>query len=147
MLQHVVEVKVLDLVLGRVDLGVAVFEIRLDHECGWIAILAGRRMVRASITTLRLDERDVAVVSHDFFDESRQFLIHKVNDDAHAFGLTGVQSLLGIAGHVLLEHGLDISFLRTVGLENSLGTKKSTFLCRVPVEFQSIIGLAFHNIL
>lgn len=63
MLQHVVKVEEFNLVFRGVNLLVAVLEIALNHKCGRISSLAGRRMVRASIPTLGLDIGDLEVLS------------------------------------------------------------------------------------
>jgi hypothetical protein len=62
MLKHMVERKVLDVVVGGVDMRVGVLKGGLDDEGGGIAGLGGRSMVRAGIATLGLDPGNVAVL-------------------------------------------------------------------------------------
>jgi hypothetical protein len=62
MLQHVVEAKVLNLVLGRVDFLIAVLELRFDDKGRWVAKAAGGGMVRASVAALGFNVGDVAVL-------------------------------------------------------------------------------------
>lgn len=47
MLQHVIEIKIFNLVLGGVDLVVRVLEVAFDDEGGWVASFGGRCMVAA----------------------------------------------------------------------------------------------------
>ena len=62
MLKHVVKVEELDLVLGRMDLVVTIFEVRLDYESRRISILAGGRVITAGVPTFGLDIRNFAVL-------------------------------------------------------------------------------------
>jgi hypothetical protein len=62
MLQHVVEAQILDLVLGRVDLGVAVAEVGLDDEGGREAVFAGGGVVGAGVAASGEDVGDGAVL-------------------------------------------------------------------------------------
>lgn len=62
MLKHMVERKVLDVVVGGVDMRVGVLKGGLDDESGGITGLGGRSMVRASIATLGLNPGNVAVL-------------------------------------------------------------------------------------
>ena len=50
MLQHVIEVKVLDLVFRGVNLSIAVLEVRLDDERRGIASFGCRCMIATSIS-------------------------------------------------------------------------------------------------
>lgn len=62
MLKHVVKRQVLDGVISGVDVRVRVGELGLDDKGRWVASLGGRGVIRASIATLGLDPRDVAVL-------------------------------------------------------------------------------------
>lgn len=62
MLQHVVEAEVLDLVLGRVDLLVAVLELGFDDKGRWVAEAAGRGVVGTGVATLCFDVGNVTVL-------------------------------------------------------------------------------------
>lgn len=57
MLQHMVEVEVLQFVLGCVDLPIRVLEVGLDDKCRWITSLGGGRVIyKCSISgCLRVD--------------------------------------------------------------------------------------------
>ena len=61
-LEHVVKGKILDQILGAVDVVVGVLERGLDYECRWVASLGGRGVVRAGVAALGLDEGDIAVL-------------------------------------------------------------------------------------
>lgn len=61
-------------------------------------------------------------------DELSQTSVDEVGDNADALGLTSVQSLLDIASHVLLKHGLDVSVCSLVRLEDGLRSKKTALL-------------------
>lgn len=62
MLKHVVERQILNLILSRVNVGVRVLKLRLDHKCGRIAGLGRRGVVRAGVAALGLDVGDVAIL-------------------------------------------------------------------------------------
>lgn len=81
------------------------------------------------------------------YDKLGQPSIYKVSDNSHALGLPGVDGLLDVASHVLLEHCLDISPLLLVFGEDGLTTEKPALLGTVPMELDSIWGLAFDDIL
>ena len=49
-LQHVIKVKVLDLVFRGVDFMIAVFEVGLDDERRWIAIFGRGCMIATSVS-------------------------------------------------------------------------------------------------
>lgn len=65
MLDHVVEAEILDLILGGMDMVVAILESTLNNECTWITGLGGAGMVGTCITTESLHIRNVAVLSDD----------------------------------------------------------------------------------
>ena len=62
MLKHVVERKILDHIVDTVNVVVAKREGGLDDESRWVASLARRGVVRAGVTALSLDPRDLAVL-------------------------------------------------------------------------------------
>lgn len=62
MLKHMIEAQVLDGIVAGVDVVVAVLEITLDDECRWISSLGCRSMIRACVSTLSLNVRDLAVL-------------------------------------------------------------------------------------
>lgn len=62
MLQHVVEAQKLDLVLGRVDAGIAVGEVGLDDKGGRVAVFTGGGVVGAGVAAFRQHVGDVAVL-------------------------------------------------------------------------------------
>lgn len=142
MLKHVVERQVLDVVVGGVDVVVAVLESRLDDKCGWIAGLGGRCVVRAGVSTLGLDEGDIAVLDDDLLDELGQLRVDVVDDDADALRLSGLDGLLNVSGHVLLQHGLDIAALLLILGEDCLAPQQTTLFGRVPVELDGVLQLA-----
>jgi hypothetical protein len=114
MLQHVVEAEVLNLVLGGVDLIVAVLEVRLDNERRGVSGLGSAGVVGAGVATLGQNVRDIAVHGDNLLDELGETRIDVVCDDANRLWLACINCLLNVAGHVLLEHGLDVSALLLV---------------------------------
>lgn len=64
-LNHVVEAEVFDQVLCGVDVVVAVIEGAFNDESAGVATFGCRGVVGAGIATLRLDVRNVAVLSDD----------------------------------------------------------------------------------
>ena len=62
MLQHVVEIQILELVFGRMDLLVAVFERGFDDKCGRVPSLRRGRVVGAGVSTFRKNIWNLAVL-------------------------------------------------------------------------------------
>jgi hypothetical protein len=62
MLQHMREAQKLNLILCRMDLLVAPFEIRLDHEGGGVACFGGGGVVGAGVAAFGEDVGNVAVL-------------------------------------------------------------------------------------
>lgn len=146
MLQHMIKTQVFNLVIRGVDLLVRVFKVGLDDKRRREAILAGRRMIRACISAFGECVGNVAVRRDDLLDEFRELGIHKVGNHPDRLGLAMCQCLFDIAGHVLLNHRLDISSTVMVRLENGLASKEATLLGRVPVEFDGVLHLALDDI-
>jgi hypothetical protein len=71
-------------------------------------------------------------------DEVGQGGVDVVDDKSHLVRLTGTD----VAGHVLLEHSLDVAACRSVALEDGLAAEQTSFLSRVPVELDGVGGLA-----
>lgn len=125
MLKHMVEGKVLDVVVGGVDMRVGVLKGGLDDESRGITGLGGRSMVGAGIATLGLNPGNVAVLKmlakghglvqgytnllNDGLDKCSQTRVDKVGDNTNTLGLASIKGLLDIASHVLLKHSLDIA--------------------------------------
>jgi len=79
--------------------------------------------------------------------ELGQARIDKVSDHTNTLLFTSIESLLHVARHILLQHGLDITTLLLVRREYCLGTQQTSFFRRIPVEFNSVIGLAFNDLI
>lgn len=62
MLNHMIKAKVFDQIVRRMDVLVAVLELRFNHKRGRIAVATGRRMVRAGIAAFCLNKGDIAVL-------------------------------------------------------------------------------------
>ena len=147
MLQHVIKVQVLDLILGCVDLVVAVLEVTLNDEGTGVASLASTGVIRACVAALGQDVRNVAVCGDNLLDELSEAGVHEIGDDTNTLWLSSIKCLLDVAGHVLLEHGLDITPSLLVGLEDGLRTKQTALLSTVPVKLDSILLFAADNVL
>ena len=119
----------------------------MTYESTWVPSLASTGMIRACVTTLGKDIRNVAVGGDDLLDELGKAGINKIGNDANTLGLSSVKSLLDVTGHVLLQHSLDITASLLVGLEDGLRSKKTTLLSAVPVEFDSVLLLALDDVL
>jgi hypothetical protein len=61
-LEHMIEGQVLNLVLSAMDVGIRVLKCRLDDKGRGVASLGGGGMVRASISALSLNPRNVAIL-------------------------------------------------------------------------------------
>jgi hypothetical protein len=114
MLQHVVEAEVLNLVLGCVDLVVAVLEVRLNDEGRGVSSLGSAGVVGTSIAALGKNVWDVAVHGDDLLDELGKPRVDVVGDNADRLWFACIDGLLNVAGHVLLKHGLDVPALLLV---------------------------------
>lgn len=145
MLQHVVEAQVLDLVFRGMDLLIGVLELGLDDKRRGVPVATGGGMVRAGISALSLNIRHITVAGNDLLDEGSQALIDKVDDNTDRLLLARIQGTLHIAGHILLEHSLDIAGFFLVFRVNGLGAEQTAFFGRVPVELDGVAGLAVGN--
>lgn len=81
----------------------------------------------------------------DLCDEVRQRRRDKVSDDADALLLAGVERLLDVARHVLLQHGPHVAALALVRGKDGLRAEQAALLGRVPVEFDRVCGVAAHD--
>jgi len=138
MLQHVIERQILNLILGGVDLLIAVLEVTLDDESARIASLGSAGMVAAGVAALGKHEGDVAVGGDNLLDEGGQAGVDVVGDYAHALGLSRRQRLLDVARHILLQHSLDVAAGALVRLEDSLAAEQAALLGAVPVELDGV---------
>ena len=138
MLQHVREAQELDLIFRGVDLLVTVLEVAFDDERAGVAVLARARVVGARVAAFRQHVWDVAVLGHDLLNESRQTGVNVVGDDTDGFGLAGLEGVVNVARHVLLQHGEDVALLLRVGGEDGLGAKQATFFRGIPVKFDAV---------
>ena len=118
MLQHMLKAQVLQLVLSSVNLLVTVLKAALDDECTRVPSLACTGVIGASITTLGLDIWNIAVSGDDLLDERGKTNVDKIGDDADGFGLSRIESLLDVSGHVLLQHSLDLTSFLGILLED-----------------------------
>ena len=57
-----VKIDCLNRIVGRMNVRAVIAKGRLERECGRIAILRGGGMIRASISTFRIDGRDSAIL-------------------------------------------------------------------------------------
>lgn len=147
MLKHVVEVQVLNLVFGRVNLLVAVLEVRLDDKGRRVAMLASTCVIRAGVPALSLNVGDRAIGADDLLDECGEAWVNEIGDNTNTFLLASSNSAMSVTSHILLQHGLDITTLLLVRAEDSLATKKTSLLGTVPVELHGVLGLAMRNVL
>lgn len=97
MLKHMIKAEVLELIVARMDLVVAVLEVALNHKSTWITSLGGTGMVRASIAAFGLNVRNVAVVGDDLLDEVGQTSVDIVGDDANRLGLARLDGLVDVS--------------------------------------------------
>ena len=146
MLKHMREAQVLNLILGSMDLLITELEVALNDESRGITSLASTGVVRASITALSENIGNVAVVGDDGLDKLSQAGVNVVSNDTDGLRLASSQSSMYVAGHVLLQHSLDITACLLVVLEDSLRAQKTTLLGAVPVELDGVLGLALHNV-
>jgi hypothetical protein len=121
MLQHMIKAQILNRVITSMNMLIRITKRTLNHECRRIASLRSRSVIRAGISTFRLNIWDVAILfsctsvriiigkwssqtylSDNFFDESGEGGVDKVGDDSHALRLPGIQSPLHISSHILL---------------------------------------------
>lgn len=72
-------------------------------------------------------------------------MVNVIDNHTDRLLLTGIESALHVAGHVLLQHGLDLTQVLLVLGVNRLGAEQTTFLCRVPVELDGVSSLTLDN--
>lgn len=120
MLQHMIKAQVLQLVLCRVNLLVRIFEVTLNDKGTRISSFTGTGVIGAGVTALGQDVGDIAISSDDFLNEFGEARVDEISNDADALGFAGVEGVLHITSHVLLEHGFDVATFLLVGLEDCL---------------------------
>ncbi|KAI6776524.1 hypothetical protein HG530_000469 [Fusarium avenaceum] len=147
------EVHGVDGVLSRVDQRAAVIKGRLKRHGGWVTGACSRSMVGATVSTLGIDSRERRVLSkleeiihhgkdtyssNDLLEESSKTSVNVVGEDSNDFLGSG----LDVASHVLVEHGLDLSAVTLVLLEDSATAEKTSLFSGVPVELDGVGSLA-----
>ena len=132
--------QVLNLVLRGMNLVIAVLEITLDDKRTRIPILGGTGMITTRIPALGQHVRDVAIAVDDLLDELGEARVDKVGDDADRLGEPGLERLVHVARHVLLDHGADVAgrVALSVRLEERLRAKQAALLGGVPVELECV---------
>ena len=138
MLQHVIEAQVLNLILGSMNLLIRVRKLALDDKRRGVSGSTGTSMITTRITTFRFDVGYVAVLRDDRLDEFRETRVDEVGDDADGLGFPRGEGAGDVAGHVLLQHGLDVALLRGVRGEDGAGAEEAALFGRVPVELDRV---------
>jgi hypothetical protein len=110
-------------------------------------------MVGATVAALGIDGRKSRVLSmleeivyhgndtyssNDLLEESSKSSVNVVGEDSNDFLGSG----LDVASHVLVEHGLDLSAVTLVLLEDSATAEKTSLFSGIPVELDGVGGLA-----
>jgi hypothetical protein len=75
--------------------------------------------------------------SNDLLEESSQSSVNIVGENSNDFLGSG----LDVTSHVLVEHGLDLSAVTLVLLEDSTTAEKTSLLSGIPVELDCVGGL------
>lgn len=147
------EVNGVDGVLGRVDQRAAVIKGRLKRHGGWVTGACSRSMVGATVSALRIDGRKRRVLfkleeiayhgdntysSNDLLEESSQSSVNVVGENSNDFLCSG----LDVTSHVLVEHGLDLSTITLVLLEDSTTAEKTSLFSGIPVKLDGVGSLA-----
>lgn len=142
-----------DGVLSRVDQRAAVIKGRLKRHGGWVTGARSRGMVGATVSTLGIDSRKRRVLSklaeivhhgedtyssNDLLEESSKTSVNVVGENSNDFLGSG----LDVASHVLVEHGLDLSAVTLVLLEDSATAEKTSLFSGIPVELDGVGSLA-----
>ena len=81
-------------------------------------------------------------LSNNLLNKLRQPLIHIIRNDPHALRLPGIQRLLHVARHILLQHSPYIPPLLLILRKNRLAAQQPAFLGTVPMKLDRVHILA-----
>ncbi|KFY91489.1 hypothetical protein V498_05446 [Pseudogymnoascus sp. VKM F-4517 (FW-2822)] len=102
-------------------------------------------MVTARVPALGLYVRDITVLCHHRLNKLRQRRVDEISDHAHALRLSGIESLLYVTSHILLQHGPHVTAFLLIRAENGLGAEQAALLGRVPVKLDGIRCVPLHD--
>lgn len=156
-LQNVTKVDSVNGVLVSVDVRAAVLKSTLRGESRRVTSAGGRGVVRATVSTLGVNSRERRVLSqvsrrswvfvhatyssNDLLEEGSEASINVIGEDSG----NGLSARLDVASHILVEHGLDLTTVTLVLVENSATSEKTGFFTSVPVELDGVRSLAGCN--
>ena len=109
MLQHMLKTQILDLILRRMNPLIRIPKRALDDKGRRIPRFTRARVVATRVAAFCEHVWDVAVFDYDLLDEVREALVHEIGDHADGFRFPRCEGAGDVAGHVLLEHGLDVA--------------------------------------
>ena len=87
----------------------------------------------------------VTYLNDDLLDELGQAGVNVVDNDTDALHLSSLQGTGHMPGHILLQHGLDVSARLLVAGEDGLAPEQTTLLGAVPVKLECVGMLALDD--
>jgi len=142
MFQHMRKIHSANGITRSMNIRILIIHLALKHHGTGIPTPRRTRMIRARIPTPIIRRRHTRIRRNHPPHERRQRSIHIVGNDAEFWCEARGFVALGVAGHVLVQHGGDIAAGGFVVLEDGLGTEEAAFFAGVPVEFDGLGELA-----